>query len=525
LTRELILGPPGTGKTTALLDIVDEYLQGGVSPERIAYVSFTQKAAYEARDRAMARFNYTRDDFPYFRTLHSLASRAMGLKKDDFLYSSHYKEIGAAIGLSSLTGSKIDLNSTEMRGSNTGNHLLSMIDVARNKKMSLEDYKRTLPPSIWQYAIGRDGAALKNLFAELDDYKRTFGLRDFTDLMIEPVVLGYPPLDIDVAIIDEAQDLTAVQWDFVSHMLSRAKATYFAGDDDQAIYAWNGAAVDYFLHLKGSRRVLSKSYRLPRRPWIIANILAQRITERYSKNWTHNGGEGSVNVIESFKTAHILEGGEWMILARNNAYLKAVQTWLMNKGVSIRRHDYDVIDRSHVGAIHGWVDVTSGKKISGARAKQLYSLLRTQRGVGYGGKTRLDNVDDEALLSFDDLRNEFALLANPDADWWRVLDKIPEQKREYYRKVRAMGESLRNARVLLSTIHGVKGGEADNVLLLPDMARQTYKVFRMGSRYGNEEHRVFYVGASRAKKRLFICGAQAQHRYPFPKIPAMDTGF
>jgi hypothetical protein len=251
---------------------------------------------------------------------------------------------------------------------------------------------------------------------------------------------------------------------------------------------------------------------------MLANLLSNRITERYRKEWSHNGDEGEVHLAESFKTAHILEGGEWMVLARNNAYLKSVQNWLISKGVPVRRNDYDIIDPEHMSAIHGWVDLGRGKKIAGSRAKHLYAVLMTQRHIGYGGKARLNDVDDAALLSYDDLRNEFALIADITSEWWEVMDKIPAEKRDYYRRVRRNGESLKNPRVLLSTIHGVKGGEAENVLLLPDMARQTYKMFKTGPRYKNEEHRVFYVGASRAKKRLFIGGSQSEFVYPFPEM-------
>ena len=50
-------GPPGTGKTTTLLNQVDELLVSGMSPNEIGYFAFTRKAAHEARDRAVVRFN------------------------------------------------------------------------------------------------------------------------------------------------------------------------------------------------------------------------------------------------------------------------------------------------------------------------------------------------------------------------------------------------------------------------------------------------------------------------------------
>ena len=56
-------------------------------------------------------------------------------------------------------------------------------------------------------------------------------------------------------------------------------------------------------------------------------------------------------------------------------------------------------------------------------------------------------------------------------------------------------------RIRLSTIHGAKGGEADNVVLFTDMANRTYKDMQ---KYTDNERRVFYVGVSRAKSNLNI---------------------
>ena len=54
--KTIVLGPPGTGKTTTLLNLLEDYLKK-TDPYRIGYFAFTQKAANEARDRAMERFN------------------------------------------------------------------------------------------------------------------------------------------------------------------------------------------------------------------------------------------------------------------------------------------------------------------------------------------------------------------------------------------------------------------------------------------------------------------------------------
>ena len=122
--KTIVLGPPGTGKTTTLLNKVDDYLKETdqcsskffhgknrntllnkvddylkeTDPDKIGYFAFTQKAAYHARDEAIKKFNLTEDDLPYFRTLHSLAFRKLGLKKDQVMQSRHYKDLGKKLG-------------------------------------------------------------------------------------------------------------------------------------------------------------------------------------------------------------------------------------------------------------------------------------------------------------------------------------------------------------------------------------------------------------------------------------------
>ena len=68
---QVILGPPGTGKTTTLLSLIEDELTAGTQPESIGFFTFTKKAVTEGKQRAVEKFNINERDLPFFRTLHS----------------------------------------------------------------------------------------------------------------------------------------------------------------------------------------------------------------------------------------------------------------------------------------------------------------------------------------------------------------------------------------------------------------------------------------------------------------------
>jgi len=86
--------------------------------------------------------------------------------------------------------------------------------------------------------------------------------------------------------------------------------------------------------------------------------------------------------------------------------------------------------------------------------------------------------------------------------WHEALGKIAHDKRDYLVSVLRQGTKLSDgSRIKLSTIHGAKGGEADNVLLLMDISTKFAKEFQKN---GDNVNRLFYVGITRAKKSLHL---------------------
>ncbi len=56
-----------------------------------------------------------------------------------------------------------------------------------------------------------------------------------------------------------------------------ATDSFIAGDDDQGIYKWNGAHVNTFINLEGTREILEQSHRVPRKPFELANKIINKV--------------------------------------------------------------------------------------------------------------------------------------------------------------------------------------------------------------------------------------------------------
>ena len=96
------------------------------------------------------------------------------------------------------------------------------------------------------------------------------------------------------------------------------------------------------------------------------------------------------------------------------------------------------------------------------------------------------------------------------AVWFEAFDAAPRREINYLKQMRRRGEKLNQApRITLSTIHGAKGGEAENVVLLTDLSFNTMKSYE---RNPDDENRLFYVGATRTKEHLHIIRPQQDNK-------------
>jgi len=466
--RYKVVGPPGTGKTRRLLNEVHKYIQNGTSHDRIGYFAFTRKAAGEARDRFLAKnLDLTKKDIKYFQTLHSLAFNNLGLKEENVMQEGNYLAIGETSGIQIKYASYETNNFNGIFSSNS--EYLSLINLARVRQITAEQQFNRNEHLSW---ISKN--KLIGIEKEINNYKNAHNLIDFTDMIQQFLDKGTVP-QFKVIFVDEAQDLSLIQWAMIDKIEKETECdVWIAGDDDQAIFGWAGADVDSFINWKAREILLDKSERVPQMIQQKAlNVISRIYLNRLPKDYLPKNDLGVIE--ERFNINGIdMTTGDWLILARTNSLLKTIPAYLKRKGFFFQTYQGNSIGKTLYEDILNWKKMQKGESIPEIQHQRI-----------------LENIKSKTI--------DFQ------GDWYEVFNNVPVTKKDYMRAMLDNGEDLlKEPRIKVSTIHGAKGGEAHNVILYLNQTANTIKGAKKSQDKQDEEFRVWYVGITRTIENLFL---------------------
>jgi len=484
--KTIVLGPPGTGKTWTLLNKVEDYLKN-TDPDKVGYFAFTKKAANEAKGRAMDKFNLSEDDLPYFRTLHSLAFRRLGISKNSVMQSRHYEDLGRQINV------PLDYNDYDDEETGlftTKSDYLRIINLAKLRNITLDRQF-----NLQEHNQDVEYDKLVIIANELARYKKEYSLIDFNDMILEFTKSDAAIPKFVVVFVDEAQDLSLMQLDMTKAIWNKTTDSFIAGDDDQAIYKWAGADVDSFIALEGQYLPLTQSYRIPAKVHGLAMGIINRIRNRIDKTWKPKINEGTLQRHFDIESIDMTQG-DWLVLSRTRHMLKDIEESLYRRGLYYTSKYRRSNEQDLHAAATAWEHLRQGQLVS---YKQIESISKQMTSRNWH-KKKIKGMAKESFYGIDQLVRDYGLQIK--TVWFEAFDEAGQTKVDYLRKMRKNGEKLNETpRIELSTIHGAKGGEATNVVLLTDLTENTLKGYE---RNPDDENRLFYVGATRTKENLHI---------------------
>ena len=247
----LILAGAGTGKTRTLVARAAWLAEQGMQPSRILLLTFTRRAADDMLSRATARAR-TADGRITGGTFHAIAHRIIRQHAEAFSLPPEFTVIDPADMADLLDARRADhgLAGTQRRAPRAS-VCADIYTRCVNTQMTVADVVRRDFPWCDEYT-----GQLAELFRGYVAHKRSHALVDFDDLLLlwraaladpaaGPVLRGM----FDAVLVDEYQDVNAVQADIVRLLQPEAGCLTCVGDDAQAIYAFRGADPEHLHRL------------------------------------------------------------------------------------------------------------------------------------------------------------------------------------------------------------------------------------------------------------------------------------
>lgn len=485
------------------MDLLSTCLED-TKPRNIAFTTFTKAGAKEATERALIKNPSCKmSDLEGFSTLHALCYRRIPRKS--MLTHHDYFEFGQLIDIP-MTGNVRHGNDGFIYNSSLGNELLYLDSLMRNLMTTAEDVISQ------QVNVRINKQTLQEFHENYKHYRSQINKYDFTD-QLEVFVDIDDDFEFEYVFVDEAQDLSPLQWQAINVITKKAKTIYVAGDDKQSIYKFAGGDPSSLIKMQGERTVLDTSYRLPKPVLEYSEKIANRISEKQEYSVASVVDEGLVQNIHSLSQLDMSEG-TWFLLARNKVYMDFYENFLIKEKKLFTSSSGDsLFNQKQIDYILLWEQLRRGYKFKAQQLKELYKeFLPSGRVLARGAKKLMDSMPDEEMFDKDQLVDSFGLKTTGK---WDAVFKIPDITKELLLRAEAENRLEKSCDIEVSTIHGTKGREADNVVIMPDMTQITYRSMLNDP---DNEHRVFYVAATRARKNLYIHTPITDRFYKLPPV-------
>ena len=558
-----LFGGPGSGKTTELLDRVEGLLdREGVGVNDILLVSYTRAAANEVRERLAERRDLNpRSLQGSVCTMHAKAYELLDLSRNDVVGESDKKEFCEEFGIE-FEDEYSGAGRRTARSTTLGNKIIATSQWLQRTRRDVADWydvpfqwndeEVRLPPDIDPNA--QEGNKYTPTWPSDDDrldvpeairgwrnYKGENDVVGFADMLQRVRQRSLLP-NVDYLVIDEFQDITSLQFDVYEEWKPHMEQVLIAGDDDQVVYAWQGADPGLLLEEGGNDVILDTSHRLPSEILRVVQQEVHHIDKRQEKNLSPRKQGGTVEQVDSPSMLELVRNvrytieehdGTLMLLFRARYQMFRFIDEFIDEGIPFKCL---TDQRMWTDRLQQYVDavekVDAEEPITGLQARRLADMLQDS---AFGTSERDDlfdaiderkeeaDTDDLAEITVEhDFVTDFAPFMPGPASAADMVRKVTSfQKNSMRAYFGGDYEGMDADRVRIGTIHSAKGREADHVFVGTDLTEKVVEQMAAtvdGPVDGEEftsttdpvptltdnERRVFYVGMSRARERLVV---------------------
>lgn len=523
-----LVGGAGTGKTTELLRIMEGARAAlGGSPFAIGFTSFTRAARAEAVERASSAWNVPGEVLSkdgWFRTVHSIAYRQIGVQKGELLTDNKESATWIADALKVDVRTIIDEDSGYMRytGERQAAAALNIWEQSRSRMEPIEVTIRR------EARLGGDVPSFAVCKQFIDRYQsaKTLDCRvDYTDLLArfsgvrfspegweETDPEGELPPSVKAWVMDEQQDASALVDRCCLRLASgpNVQWVYISGDPMQSIFGFGGSDSRLFMGWKVDKeRVMEKTWRCPKPVLDLGEACLRKMREGYWDRGIAPADHAGEVVRGGYAESIVKElsaGDDTLVIARCNYTLDIWAAVLEKAGLPFAKLKAKEQTKFYRAANALWA-IEHGQDCSPDDFSAAVELLPAMNNMVRGAKKAWSG---DAIRQWDvilpgdleaaGMKPEFADRLRK-GDWGDLFRGAARWKKA----AKKYGPELASKPAIrLGTIHAAKGMEADTVVLSDTVSRRIAEAQGIDTAQHDEERRIEYVGVTRARRKLII---------------------
>ena len=543
----MVLAGPGSGKTSVIVERTAHMIQEGKIPaSSVLVVTFSRAAAVEMKERFL-KFTSVQRTGVTFGTFHGvfygILKQAYGLNGGNILSEEEKYAI--------LRELVVNCAAEQSQEGDFVEDIAKEISVVKGGRIALEHYYSSCCPD----------EVFRQIF---QGYRKVLNERrklDFDDMLLSCYELLKKRKDILSAwqkkfhyiLVDEFQDINHLQYDIVKMLAAPENNLFVVGDDDQSIYHFRGARPEIMLNFPEDFKnaetvILNINYRCSGNILDTAMKVINHNENRYVKKLSTPNEPGEPVQIKEFRNPrdeymavagllrNRMEEGdniedtallfrtnqetEGLVAAAEGDRSRSTFLEIMNRPNRYIARDALTeknVDFKALGEFYKDKDwmcdriTTMETHLRILKTMAPYAAINFIRnGMGYEEYlqeyARYRKIKPEELMETLNRIHESARGMKTLEDWMAYMDEYTRKLEEQAKK-----QDVKREGVVISTLHAVKGLEYDNVYIMNvNEGSMPYRKAVLEAHL-EEERRLFYVGMTRAKKKLCLYYVRQQY--------------